>query len=125
HHLATGHYNTDHADGHVPDRRLFPDRRRSAGHTVVGHFRHDLYFRLSGITITLPPLRERGEDLALLVEHFTRRFNPELGRDVRQIAPETMRVLEQYSWPGNVRELQGVVRQALLVATGPVLLPEF
>ena len=73
----------------------------------------------------LPPIRDRGDNLALLVGHFIRRFNPELGRDVRQVAPETMRLLEQYSWPGNVRELQVVIRQALLLATGPVLLPEF
>jgi len=120
-----GHYAPDEPGAPIPDRRSFPDRRRSSPMSVVGHFRHDLYFRLSGITITLPPLRERGEDLGLLVKHFIRRFNPELGRDVRQVAPEAMRLLEQYRWPGNVRELQGVIRQALLVATGPVLLPEF
>jgi two-component system nitrogen regulation response regulator GlnG len=119
-----GHYAPD-QPAPVPDRRTFPDRRRSSPHTIVGQFRHDLYFRLSGITITLPPLRERGEDLGLLVEHFIRRFNPELGREVRQVEPTAMRLLEQYRWPGNVRELQGVIRQALLVATGPVLLPDF
>jgi two-component system nitrogen regulation response regulator GlnG len=59
------------------------------------------------------------------VDHFLQRFNPELDREVRQVAPEAMRALRQYSWPGNVRELQGVIRQALLGATGPVLLPEF
>jgi len=132
HHLATG--DSAHpawptaVDGvatPLPDRRSYPDRRRSAAPHAVGHFRHDLYFRLSGITITLPPLRDRGDDLGLLVDHFIRRFNPELGRDVRQVAPETMRLLEQHPWPGNIRELQGVIRQALLLATGPVLLPEF
>src|SRR5262249_48655352 len=92
---------------------------------AAGRFRQDLYYRLSGITITLPPLRDRGEDLRLLVEHFLRRFNPELGKEVRQVSPEAMTLLQRYNWPGNVRELQSVLRQALLQATGPILLPEF
>ena len=92
---------------------------------AAGQFRQDLYYRLSSFTITLPPLRERGEDLHVLVEYFLRRFNPELGKAVQQIAPETMTILERYPWPGNIRELQNVLRQALLRATGPVLFPEF
>jgi two-component system nitrogen regulation response regulator GlnG len=70
-------------------------------------------------------LRERDGDLQLLVKCFLRRFNTELGKTIRQVAPETMAILERYSWPGNVRELQNVLRQALLRATGPVLLAEF
>jgi two-component system nitrogen regulation response regulator GlnG len=92
---------------------------------AAGRFRQDLYYRLSGITIPLPPLRERGDDVRLLVEHFLKRFNPELGREVRQVSPEAMALLQRYQWPGNVRELQSVLRQALLQATGPILLPEF
>jgi two-component system, NtrC family, nitrogen regulation response regulator GlnG len=92
---------------------------------AAGRFRGDLYYRLSGITITLPPLRDRGEDLPLLVEYFLRRFNPELGKEVRHVAPEAMTILQGYHWPGNVRELQSVLRHALLHATGPVLQPEF
>src|SRR6478672_10157026 len=90
-----------------------------------GAFRGDLYYRLNVFTIRLPALRERGDDLPLLAEHFVRRFGPELRKEVRAIAPEAMELLRRYPWPGNVRELQSVIKQALLQATGPVLLPEF
>ncbi len=90
-----------------------------------GKFRPDLYYRLSVVTIHLPPLRERGDDLSLLVQLFLRRFNRELGREVREVAPEAMERLRSYSWPGNVRELQSVIQQALLKATGTVLLPVY
>ena len=92
---------------------------------AAGKFRKDLYYRLKGFTITLPPLRERAEDLLLLVDYFLRRFSQELGKDVRTVAPEALDALRRHTWPGNVRELQGVLRQALVRATGPVLLPEF
>jgi two-component system nitrogen regulation response regulator GlnG len=88
-------------------------------------FRPDLYYRLGVFTIGLPPLRERGDDLPLLVQHFLRRFSREMGREVRQVAPEALARLRGYSWPGNVRELQSVLKQALLRASGPVLLPAF
>jgi DNA-binding NtrC family response regulator len=90
-----------------------------------GKFRPDLYYRLAVFTIHLPPLRERGDDLAMLVRHYVRRFSRELGREVREVAPETLERLRGCSWPGNVRELQGVLKQALLRASGPVLLPAF
>jgi two-component system nitrogen regulation response regulator GlnG len=90
-----------------------------------GTFRGDLYYRLNVFTIRLPPLRERGDDLPLLVEHFVRRFGRELGKDVRGVSPEAMKALRADPWPGNVRELQSVVKQALLGTTGPVILPEF
>jgi two-component system nitrogen regulation response regulator GlnG len=91
----------------------------------AGKFRQDLYYRLGVFTIHLPPLRERGDDLPLLVRHYLRCFNQELGREVREIAPEALERLRSYSWPGNVRELQSVLKQALLQASGPVLLPAF
>jgi two-component system nitrogen regulation response regulator GlnG len=90
-----------------------------------GKFRLDLYFRLGVFTIHLPPLRERDDDLPLLAQHFVRRFSRELGREVRQVAPEAMARLRNYSWPGNIRELQSVLKQALLQASGTVLLPAF
>jgi two-component system nitrogen regulation response regulator GlnG len=90
-----------------------------------GKFRKDLYYRLSGYTIPLPPLRSRGDDLPLLVRHYVRRLNRELGKTVEEVAPETMERLQRYPWPGNVRELQSILRQALLQAAGRVLLPEF
>jgi two-component system nitrogen regulation response regulator GlnG len=90
-----------------------------------GQFRHDLYYRLSVFTIHLPPLRTRGDDLVLLIEHYVRRFSRELGRDVQSVSPEAMAALRRYAWPGNIRELQSVLKQALLRATGTVLLPYF
>jgi two-component system nitrogen regulation response regulator GlnG len=93
--------------------------------SAEGKFRADLYYRLSVFTIPLPPLRERGDDLPLLVQHYLRRFSRELGRDVRQVAPEALARLRNYSWPGNIRELQSVLKQALLQAQGAVLLPAF
>ena len=81
-----------------------------------GRFRADLYYRLSAFTIELPPLRERGDDLPMLVSHYVRRFGRELGREVVDIAPAAMDRLRDYPWPGNIRELQNVLRQALLRA---------
>jgi two-component system nitrogen regulation response regulator GlnG len=88
-------------------------------------FRADLYYRLGVFTIQLPPLRERGDDLPSLVTHYLRRFSGELARDIRDIAPEALDRLKSYSWPGNIRELQSILKQALLQASGTVLLPAF
>src|SRR5262249_25150871 len=93
--------------------------------SAEGKFRLDLYYRLGVFTIHLPPLRERGDDLALLVQFYLRRGSRELGREVREVAPEALARLRGYSWPGNVRELQSVLKQALLRAHGPVLLSDF
>ena len=90
-----------------------------------GKFRPDLYYRLGVFTIHLPPLRERGDDLPLLVKHLVRRYSRELGREVQEVAPEALERLLSYSWPGNIRELQSILKQALLRASGPTLLPAF
>ncbi|TWU02633.1 sigma-54-dependent transcriptional regulator [Stieleria varia] len=90
-----------------------------------GLFRADLYFRLSVVTILLPPLREREDDIKILAEYFLRRYSSEFGKDIRTIAPETLEVLNQYHWPGNVRELENAMKQSLLTARGNVLLPDF
>ncbi len=90
-----------------------------------GLFRADLYYRLNGFTIELPPMRERRDDIMVLLEHFLQRFSRELGKDVHVISPEALELLTRYGWPGNVRELQSVLKQALLHATGSVLVPEF
>jgi DNA-binding NtrC family response regulator len=90
-----------------------------------GKFRTDLYYRLAVCTIDLPPLRERGEDLPILARHFLARYNREFGKDVRDVATETMARLRAYPWPGNIRELQSVLKQALLRANGSILLPAF
>src|SRR4051794_5190221 len=90
-----------------------------------GKFRLDLYYRLGVFTIHLPPLRERGDDLELLAQFYLRRVSQDLGREVREVAPETLERLRAYPWPGNMRELQSVLKQALLRAHGPVLVPAF
>jgi two-component system nitrogen regulation response regulator GlnG len=108
------------------DVRLLAATNRDLEQLVAaGQFRSDLYYRLTVYTIKLPPLRERLEDLPLLVDHFLKRFSRELGKDVQQISPEALELLRQHPWYGNLRELQGVLKQALLQATGPILLPEF
>lgn len=91
----------------------------------TGGFREDLLYRLNGYTISLPPLRERAQDIDLLVDHFRRHTSRELGKTVQGVAPAAMAILRKYRWPGNVRELQNVVRQAVLKTNGPVLLPDF
>ncbi len=90
-----------------------------------GRFRRDLYYRLRGVTISLPPLRDRREDIPELAHYFLYRFNRQLGTAVQSIAPESLEILQQYPWPGNVRELQSVIREALIVSAGPTILPEF
>ena len=90
-----------------------------------GKFRNDLYYRLRGVTIHLPPLREHREDIAELAHYFLFRFNKQLGTAVQSISPQALELLEKYDWPGNVRELQSVVREALIVSAGLTILPEF
>ena len=94
--------------------------------TADGRFRSDLFYRLNGVAISLPPLRDRKDDLPLLLRHFMARLAVELGkRDLEGISPEALELLMQYDWPGNIRELQSVVRQFVLKASGPVIVPEF
>jgi two-component system nitrogen regulation response regulator GlnG len=90
-----------------------------------GRFRKDLYYRLRGVTIHLPPLRERREDIAELAYYFLFRYNRQLGTVVQSISPEAMALLEGYDWPGNVRELQSILREALIVSVGSILCAEF
>lgn len=90
-----------------------------------GEFRSDLYYRLSGFTIQLSPLRERPEDLQPLIENYLAVFSRELSKDVHGISPEAMDSLLSYSWPGNVRELQNVLKQTLLRSAGDVIIPDF
>jgi two-component system nitrogen regulation response regulator GlnG len=90
-----------------------------------GEFRSDLYYRLSGFTIQLAPLRERPEDLAPLLDNYLTVFSKELNKDVHGFSPEAMEVMLDYSWPGNVRELQNVLKQTLLRSAGHVIIPDF
>ncbi|EFH86199.1 sigma-54-dependent transcriptional regulator [Ktedonobacter racemifer] len=88
-----------------------------------GSFRSDLYYRLAVLKIPLPPLRERPADILLFAAHFIEDFNRSLGRNVRKLAPETQRLLQNYSWPGNIRELKNVIERAIILSSGEELLP--
>lgn len=91
---------------------------------AAGKFRKDLYYRLAGLTLWVPPLRERREDIAELAHHFLFRLGRDLGRDVRGFDPGALAALEAHDWPGNVRELQNAVRHAVLHAAGQLVLPD-
>ena len=86
-----------------------------------GRFRLDLYYRLNGFSITVPPLRERKEDIPLLVEVFTERYSRKLGKQITSIPKETMKALQDYPWPGNIRELESVIERSVILCPGRVL----
>jgi DNA-binding NtrC family response regulator len=108
------------------DVRVIAATNRNLEEMVArNQFREDLFYRLNGYTIGLPPVRDRGDDIVLLVDHFRRQANRDLDKNVRTIPMETLDILRHYSWPGNVREVQNVIRQAVLQTTGPSLLADF
>jgi DNA-binding NtrC family response regulator len=88
---------------------------------VEGKFREDLFYRLNVITLVLPPLRDRSEDVPQLAEHFLRKFSAENGRDNLQFTPEAMKAMMDYAWPGNVRELENAVERAVVLSSGSIL----
>jgi len=102
-------------------RVLAATHRDLAAMLAAGTFREDLYYRLNVVTLTVPALRERPEDVPLLALHFLRRFARELDRPVASLDPRAMTVLQNYSWPGNVRELQNVVERGVLFCSGGAL----
>jgi len=83
-----------------------------------GHFREDLYYRLNVITITLPPLRERPEDIEPLAQHFLRRFSERMSKNIHAIDAKALEALQAYTWPGNVRELENVLERAVILTSG-------
>jgi two-component system response regulator PilR (NtrC family) len=104
------------------DVRLIAASNRNLEDAVKdGILREDLYYRLNVIPIQLPPLRERREDIPLLVAHFLQKFGKDLGKEARGVAPEAMIVLERYHWPGNIRELENVLERAIVLGAGDVL----
>jgi len=90
----------------------------------IGQFRDDLYYRLNVIPITLPPLRERLEDVPLLVEHFLEHLNLEMSHRIEEVSPGALSALMRYHWPGNVRELRNVLERGMVVAKGSLIMPE-
>jgi two-component system response regulator AtoC len=89
----------------------------------AGHFREDLYFRINVVTVRLPPLRERREDIPILVAHFLNKLAHRERRERTAMSPEALRLLTGYGWPGNVRELENAIERAVAVAKGNVILP--
>jgi two-component system response regulator AtoC len=106
----------DRAAGRVNVRVIAATNRNLRDMITEGTFREDLFYRLNVIHLTVPALRERREDIPALVEHFLAQFTRNNGTPVHSIAPETVKLLSEYSWPGNVRELENVIER--LVVTG-------
>jgi len=86
-----------------------------------GRFRQDLFYRLNVFPITVPPLRQRKDDIPLMVQSFIERFSRKLGKKITSISKETMKTLQDYPWPGNVRELESIIERAVILSPGPVL----
>jgi PAS domain S-box-containing protein len=101
------------------DARVISATNRDLGSEVAaGRFRADLYYRLNVYPLTLPPLRDRREDIPLLVAHFISGFNKKFGKNIQGISPVIMETLQDYDWPGNIRELQNVLERAVITNTG-------
>jgi DNA-binding NtrC family response regulator len=106
---------------HVDTRIIATSNRDLAAEAAAGHFRQDLYFRLSVVPIHIPPLRERPEDIPLLAMRFAMRAAQEYKKEITGIAPDAMEWLRAQPWPGNVRELQHLVERAVILASEPIL----
>ena len=109
---------------HVDVRIIAATNRNLVEAVERGAFRQDLYYRLNVVSIVLPSLSERREDIPLLVDHFIRQFNAKTGKSIQGISQEAMRVLMDYAWPGNVRELENAIEHAFVQCAGGVLSTE-
>lgn len=104
-------------------RLVAATNRNLADMVKRGGFRSDLYYRLNVFPISLPPLRERREDIPALVEHFVEVYADRMDRQIEEIPAETMAALTSYAWPGNIRELQNFIERSVIVSSGGVLRP--
>ncbi len=104
------------------DVRIIAASNRNLGDEVRnGNFREDLFYRLNVFPITLPPLRQRTEDIPLLVKHFVAKFNTKIGKKIETVSKDTLKALQEYHWPGNVRELESIIERAVIVSQGSTL----
>jgi transcriptional regulator with GAF, ATPase, and Fis domain len=104
------------------DVRIIAATNRNLGEEVKnGRFREDLFYRLNVFPITMPPLRQRKEDIPLLVNHFVAKFNTKIGKKIGTVSKDTLNALQEYHWPGNVRELESVIERAVIVSQGSAL----
>jgi two-component system response regulator AtoC len=99
----------------VDVRILAATHRDLSAETQAGRFREDLYYRINVLPIVVPPLRERREDIPILLDHFLARNNARFGTNIRGIEPEARRFLLEYAWPGNVRELENTIERAMVL----------
>ena len=107
------------------DVRVIAATNQELGDMVKrGQFREDLYYRFKRVALHLPPLRERQEDISLLVAHFLQLIQEELGKPIRGISEDGMKLLQNYTWPGNVRELENCLRSAAALCRADVILPD-
>jgi two-component system response regulator PilR (NtrC family) len=111
----------DTRDVRVDVRLIAASNRDLAAAVAEGALREDLFYRLNVIPIHLPPLRDRRDDIPLLVNHFLQKLARETGKDVRGISPQALAVLERSRWPGNVRELENAIERAVVLGTAPVI----
>ena len=111
-------------DVSVDVRVIAASVRDLAKEVSEGRFREDLFYRLNVLQIVVPPLRERAEDIPLLIDHFIARNNERLGTHIRGIDPRAKKLLLDYPWPGNVRELENLIERAVVLAEGDILMPE-
>ena len=104
------------------DVRILTATNRHLDQAVkAGTFREDLYYRLNVFPLVMPELRERSSDIPRLVNHFTQHFAHEIGREITEVSPKSMKRLTAYHWPGNVRELRNVIERSVIISPGPVL----
>jgi formate hydrogenlyase transcriptional activator len=109
---------------HQVDVRLVAATNRNLADMVKrNEFRSDLYYRLNVFPLTLPPLRERREDIPALVDHFVEIYVRRMGKQIENIPPETMSALASYEWPGNIRELQNFIERSVILSSGAILRP--
>ena len=109
---------------HQVDVRLVAATNRNLVDMVKrNEFRSDLYYRLNVFPVSLPPLRERREDIPALVEHFVEILGHRMGKQIENVPPDTMSALTCYEWPGNIRELQNFIERSVILSTGDVLRP--
>jgi PAS domain S-box-containing protein len=104
------------------DVRIIATTNRNLEEEVrKGRFRQDLYYRLNVFPITVPPLRQRKDDIPLMVQAFVERYSKKMGKQITSIPKETMTELQNYPWPGNVRELESIIERAVILCSGPIL----
>ncbi|MDF1576471.1 MAG: sigma 54-interacting transcriptional regulator [Bacteroidales bacterium] len=106
---------------HVGVRVIAATNRDLEKEMRTGRFRDDLYYRLNVFPITLPPLRERPEDIPILVDHFIKKYNRINNKMIKKVSRETMDILCRYLWPGNIRELENVIERAIIISNGTQL----